>query len=74
AALKMDEVFGLQLAQIVPQVKEIEVPADVKELAERRYAAKKNKDWAAADALRAEITAKGYAVKDTKDGYTVEKL
>ena len=74
AALKMDEVFGLQLAQIQPQVKQIEVPQDVKDLAERRLAAKQAKDWAAADALRAEITAKGYAVKDTKDGYTIEKL
>ena len=32
------------------------------------------KDYATADALRAEITKAGYVVKISKDGYTVEKL
>ncbi len=49
------------------------IPEDVKELAEKRLAAKKAKDWPTADALRAEIAALGYVVKDSKDGYTIEK-
>ncbi|MBQ3754688.1 MAG: hypothetical protein II867_00810, partial [Clostridia bacterium] len=49
------------------------IPEDVKELAEKRFAAKKAKDWPTADALRAEITKLGYVVKDSKDGYTIEK-
>ena len=49
------------------------IPEDVKELAEKRFAAKKAKDWGSADALRAEIAALGYIIKDSKDGYTIEK-
>ena len=49
------------------------IPEAVKELAEKRFAAKKEKNWAVADALRAEIAALGYVVKDSKDGYTIEK-
>ena len=49
------------------------IPEDVKELAEKRYAAKKEKNWAVADALRAQISELGYVVKDSKDGYTIEK-
>lgn len=41
---------------------------------EQRRIAKQNKDWAKADELRAQITALGYAVKDTKDGSFAEKL
>jgi len=49
------------------------IPEDVKELAEKRFAAKKAKDWATSDALRAEILSLGYTIKDGKDGYTIEK-
>lgn len=38
-------------------------------LLEMRTEAKKNKDWAAADALRDKMTALGIEVKDTKDGF-----
>ncbi len=72
-ALKMDEVFGLRLQEYVPAVKQVEVPVEITALCEARIAAKKDKNYALADSLRAEITAKGYLVKDTKDGYTIEK-
>lgn len=48
-----------------------EIPEQVKALAERRWQAKKDKNWAEADALRAEVDALGYIIKDMKDGYTV---
>ena len=51
-----------------------DIPGEVLSLVEQRTLAKKNKDWAQADAIRAQITALGYAVKDTKDGAVVEKL
>ena len=47
---------------------------DLLDLVEQRRVAKQNKDWAKADELRAQITALGYAVKDTKDGSFAEKL
>lgn len=49
------------------------IPEDVKELAEKRFEAKKAKDWPTADALRAEIMALGYVIKDSKEGYMIEK-
>ncbi len=53
--------------------KEVSVPNEVTALAEERLLARKNKDWAKSDSLRAEITALGYDIKDGKDGYTLTK-
>lgn len=50
------------------------IPAEVSALVAERTLAKQNKDWAKADAIRAQITALGYSVKDTKDGAVIEKL
>ena len=49
----------------------VEVPEEVKSLAEERWQAKKSKNWARADELRAEIDRLGFAVKDSKDGYEI---
>ena len=51
-----------------------EVPEDVKALAESRFQAKKDKNFALADELREKIKQKGYQVLDTKEGYTLTKL
>lgn len=48
-----------------------EIPSQVVSLAEERKIARANKDWAKSDALRDEISALGYIVKDSKDGYTL---
>lgn len=50
-----------------------DVPEEVKALAEERAQAKQDKNWAKADELRAKITALGFTVKDSKDGYSIEK-
>ncbi|MBP1663638.1 MAG: cysteinyl-tRNA synthetase, partial [Bacteroidetes bacterium] len=34
-----------------------------------RLEAKKNKDWATSDKIRNELTALGFEIKDTKDGF-----
>ena len=34
-----------------------------------RLEAKKNKDWATSDKIRNELTAIGFEIKDTKDGF-----
>lgn len=73
-ALEFDKVLGLSLDKVTaPAPEKIDVPADIAALAEARLAAKKEKNWAEADRLRAEIAAKGYVIKDTKEGYTIEK-
>ena len=46
----------------------------VQELVEKRAAAKKAKDWAAADAIRAQLTEMGWAVKDTAQGPQLSKI
>ena len=38
-------------------------------LLEMRLEAKRNKDWATSDKIRNELTALGFAIKDTKDGF-----
>ena len=38
-----------------------------------RLLARKNKDYARSDELRAEIAAAGYDIKDAKDGYELIK-
>jgi cysteinyl-tRNA synthetase len=58
------DVFGLgSLAE------EDEAPGDVRQLAERREAARAAKDFAEADRLRAEIEAAGWEARDVPDGF-----
>ena len=68
-----EKVLGFRFTSAVKDADEPQIPSEIKDLAEKRLSAKKSKDWATADSLRAEITAKGYTITDTKDGYTIEK-
>ena len=49
------------------------VPAAVQALLERRQAARAAKDWKQSDALRDEIAALGWLVKDTPKGQVATK-
>ncbi len=49
------------------------IPAEITTLAEERMEAKKNKDFARADAIRKQIEDAGYTLIDTKEGFTLEK-
>ena len=48
-------------------------PAEVLELAEARQAARGRKDWAASDDLRRQITALGWSVQDTAQGWNLAR-
>jgi cysteinyl-tRNA synthetase len=50
-----------------------DIPAEVKAIADERFSARQNKDWAKSDELRAKLSELGYEVKDAKDGYTLNK-
>jgi cysteinyl-tRNA synthetase len=50
-----------------------DAPAEVRALAEARQAAKKAKDFAEADRLRAQVLAMGYAIEDTPQGPKLKK-
>lgn len=49
------------------------IPDEVKALAERRWQAKKDRDFGLADKLRADIDILGYVIKDGKDGFEISK-
>lgn len=79
AALDFDRVFGLSLdkaEQVVAEEEaknsQAEIPENVVALAEKMQSARMQKDYAAADALRAEIDGLGYSVLNTKEGYTLK--
>ena len=67
--LKMDTVLGLKIDMLT----KIEIPKEIKNLAEARIEAKENKNYEKADELRNEILNKGYNIKDTKNGYEIVK-
>ena len=51
-----------------------EIPAAITALAEKRWAAKHAKDFAAADALRQELSAAGWSMLDSKTDFRLEPL
>ncbi len=73
--LGLEEVlFALGIKLQKTPIPQLAAPAAITALADKRWAAKAAKDWAAADALRKEIAAAGWNMKDAKDGYTLEPL
>lgn len=67
-AMEFDKVLSLNLGQ------EDEIPEEIVKLANQRLEARKNKDWALSDSLRDEIAKLGYQIKDSKDGYEINKI
>jgi len=63
--------LGLVLPCEVDQA--ADVPDEIRSLAERRWQARVAKDWALSDELRADLTARGWSIKDGKDGYTITR-
>lgn len=49
------------------------IPENIIQLAEARVSAKAQKDFSQADELRRQIEDAGYSIKDTKDGYEIQK-
>ncbi len=75
-ALDMDKVFGLSLDKakaVESDETESDIPDEVTALVNERAEAKKAKNYALADEIRAKISALGYAVTDTKDGVKITK-
>ncbi|MDR1457527.1 MAG: cysteine--tRNA ligase [Puniceicoccales bacterium] len=52
---------------------DIEVPEEIKKLAESRWQAKRSKNFIEADKLRQELSDQGWTVKDSSTTYTIEK-
>lgn len=73
---ELKEVFALFVEDILGLVSEDEASTGneaykkaIDLLLNMRLDAKKNKDWATSDKIRNELTALGFEIKDTKDGF-----
>lgn len=77
---EFDEVLGLDLKNApkylneFKEYRENQIPEEIIELAEKRKEARENKDWDKSDELRENILQKGYNIKDSKEGYSLEKI
>ena len=72
-ALEMDKIFGLKLDEAKAEEVKEEFPAEITAIANERAAARAAKDWGKSDEQRAKLDELGYAVKDTKEGYTLTR-
>ena len=72
-----DKVLGLDIVnskKYLDEQNKIDIPEEISELLEQRKQARLEKNWELSDKIRDELKTKGYIVKDTKEGMTVEKL
>ena len=75
--LEFDKILGLDLenaSEYLEKQAKIEIPEEVKELLEQRKLAREEKNWSESDRIRDILREKGYQVKDSKEGMTIEKI
>lgn len=74
----IDKVLSLNLIEnakaLGADAEAAEIPAEVLALVEQRKEARKAKDFARADALRDQITALGWQIRETRQGTEITKL
>ena len=68
-----DAVFSLDLLSGCEK-KVVEIPDEVRALADERAKAKKAKDFASADSIRNKIMELGFSIKDTAGGYELSRI
>ena len=68
---RMDRVLGFVF---FGRAAKEEIPADIQALADARAKARAEKNWAESDRLRDELAAKGWQVRDGKEGQTLKPL
>lgn len=66
------DILGMQEERGADEAREAAYGKVVDMLLEQRMQAKANKDWATSDKIRNELTALGFEIKDTKDGFDWE--
>ncbi|MCF7871970.1 cysteine--tRNA ligase [Candidatus Woesearchaeota archaeon] len=67
---EFDKVLGLKLLE----EEIVDVPKEIKLIAEKRWVAKQNKLWEESDKLRDELKQKGYEILDSKDSYQIKRI
>ena len=68
----MLDALGITLPPPEAEIAE-EAPAEIQALAQNRWRAKQARDWPAADALRKQVEAAGWVIKDSKEGFTLTR-
>ena len=68
---KFDTVLALSLDK--KSENQEKIPDEVLKLAKERLKARQEKNWVESDRLRSEISAFGYSIKDSKDGYELSR-
>ena len=68
------QALGLVLPDANDEPAISDIPAEVQELAAKRWTAKQSKDWKLADECRAQLTALGWSMQDAKDNYKLAKI
>ena len=75
--LAWDVVLGLRLQEAKQVLQELDdlqtIPDNVKELAEKRWQAKKLRNWEEADTYRDQVLALGFVIEDMADTYKIKK-
>ncbi len=71
---ELNDIFDVWTIGERPVVEKVAAPAEVHALAQQRWEAKKNRDFAAADDLRKQVQAQGWDIKDTKEGFELVEL
>ena len=76
AALDMDGVLGLKLSEVKREEHSLDpaLAAEVEKMIQERALAKKAKDWAKADTIRADLRAKGIILEDGPGGTTWKRF
>lgn len=69
-----EDIWQRASAPAQSETGEAAVPPEVQELVDARQQARQQKEWARADQLRAQITNRGWQVKDSPDGPIVSPL
>ena len=69
---RLSSVLGLDIIKSA-NAEEAALPAEITRLVEERNAARKAKDWAKSDELRAALQSAGYEVGDSPQGTTVKR-
>lgn len=67
--LNFDKILGLGLDKI----RKIEIPDEIKKLADQREKLRQEKKWQKADQVRKQIEEKGWQIEDTSEGSKIKK-
>lgn len=67
---EVNDIFAVWKFEPRPNMEEL-IPTEIRELAERRFIAKSEKNWAEADEIRNKLTELGYAIKDSQNTFEI---